>query len=165
MKRGGRLRAAVLAAAAWAALTALTATGCQSQWYLQQEHEQVVRTEVLVRTDPTGATVWFDKTRIDTSPVVIPVEYAYTTEQGERQTNVGAQMREDLGIVGTILLFPIWIPASFFHTRDEMKRHVYGSNRHVISARTDAAQAEQTIELAGETRVEVTIALPRTVIR
>lgn len=153
--------------ARWAALAAAgtAAAGCQSQWYLQQEHEQIVRTEVLVRTEPSGATVWFDKTRIDTSPVVIPVEYAYTTEQWERQTNMGAVYREQWGIVGTILLFPIWIPASFFHTREEMKRHVYAGNRHEIRATTQAAEASQTVELAGEARIEVTLTLPRAVVR
>lgn len=144
------------------ALVALAAAGCRSQWYMTVEHSEIVRTDVVVRTEPTGATVAFDGRVQDTAPLRIPVDYEHSTQQWERQTNAGAAIRENTGIIGTILLFPIWIPASFFHTREEAKRHVYGANRHVVAARLQGFDdAEQAIELGGEAQVEVVLKLTK----
>ena len=46
--------------------------------------------------------------------------------------------------------------------REEMKRHVYGANRHVVSARLKGYDdAEREITLEGEERVEVELKLAR----
>ncbi|MCE9636194.1 MAG: hypothetical protein K8T90_10870 [Planctomycetes bacterium] len=156
-----RSRAVTATGLAFALCAAATA-GCQSQWYMTVEHAEVVRTDVVVRTEPTGATVSFDGRVQDAAPLRIPVDYEHSTQQWERQTNAGARMRESTGVIGTILLFPIWLPASFFHSREEMKRHVYGLNRHVVSAQMQGYEAaEQQIELEGEAQVEVSLKLTR----
>lgn len=148
------------ARAALAAAACLVAGGCRSQWFHETSRSEVVRTDVVVRTQPPGAVVWIDDRRMDAAPVRIPVEYEHVTEQWSRQSNQGAAIRESTGVVGTILLFPIWLPASLIHGREEMKRHVYGANVHVLRAsHEDHGRAEKTIELAGEEEVVVDLVL------
>jgi hypothetical protein len=143
-----------------AAALALLLAGCQSQWIQQGEHSEVVRTELLVRTEPTGAMVSLNRTKMDVAPVRIPIEYEHVTEQWFRQSNYGEHLRDSTGVVGTILLFPIWLPASLFHGKQEMKRHVYASNLHTVKAQLDGYYpAEQQVELKGEEQVDVLLAL------
>lgn len=148
--------------AAIAPAAALLAAGCQSQWVQENEHSEIVRTDLLVRTEPTGALVFLNRRRMDAAPVRIPIEYEHVTQQWFRQSNYGAQLRESWGPVGTILGFPIWLPASFFHGTQEMKRHVYASNVHVVAAELEGYyRAEATVELHGEEQKDVTLTLTR----
>lgn len=149
------------AARAVLSLAVLAAAGCQTQWYQVDVEEERVITNVVVRTVPAGATVYLNDRRMERAPVRIPMSYLHETSLWERQSNVGAQIRESTGIVGTILLFPVWLPASFFHTREELMRHVYGSNVHRLRARfDDGSESEKELRLEGEAEVEVEIAAP-----
>lgn len=142
------------------ALAATAAGGCQSQWFYETAHSEVVRTDVVVRTSPTGALVFLNGTRMDTAPIRIPVAYEHVTEQWFRQSNYGARIRESTGVWGTILLFPIWLPASLIHGTQEMKRHVYNGGRLSIAARMDGREpADRTIDIQGEAEVEVLLEL------
>jgi hypothetical protein len=138
----------------------LAAASCQSQWYKVDFDIDKVVTNVVVRTEPSGAMVYLDSKRMDTAPVRIPIAYSHEVSLWERSTNAGASIRESTGTLGTILLFPIWLPASFFHYAEEMKRHEYGGNVHRITAHTDAGdEAEEKIVLQGEADVTVTLRL------
>lgn len=155
MIRAG-LRAAAVSAAA------LCAAACSSRWYLDGAHRQIVRTEVVVHTVPEGQVVWFNGLRQAEAPVRIPVEYEYRVEQYFRQTNYGAQMREDAEGASGALLYPLSLPASLVHGREEMKRHSYHGNRHVVSIRPDGVDPVETqIVLQGEEEYEITLTMPQ----
>ena len=140
----------------------LLLAGCQSQWFLVTQRNDLVTTDLLVRTEPTGAPVSFNGVEMERAPFRLPVEYDHEEKLYERQTNVGAQLREDWGTVGTIIGFPIWGPASAFHRTEERRVHVYGRNRHVISASLGGYdEAWQELVLEGEDEIEVSLELKR----
>jgi len=142
------------------ATLALAAPGCAGSWFRQGETRDIVLTHVVVDTDPPGATVAFNGIRMERAPVRIPVEYDHVTEHYARQSNYGLRMREATGTLGTILLFPVWLPASLFQVRELKRRHVYGGNRHTVTATADAHRdAAQEIILEGEEEVLVTLRL------
>lgn len=154
--RRGLLLAATLGAVAGSG-------GCAAAWMRQGESRDIVRTNVVVDTDPPGAMVTFNAVKMDRAPVRIPVEYDHVAQRWARQNNYGSKIREDTGTIGTILLFPIWLPASIVQFREEMVRHVYGGNRHVVGAWADGhADASQEITLEGEDEIRVTLRLEPT---
>ena len=106
---------------------AVALTGCQSQWYLQNESHNLITTDVVVRSEPSGAEIRWDSVRIGVAPVKMPVEYDHVEQLWTRQTNIGARLREDWGTFGTIIGFPIWLPASLFHEVEDRRMHVYES--------------------------------------
>lgn len=142
---------------------ALLAAGCSSQWYPGVQHSDVARTDVVIHTVPEGATIEFGGRRQSApSPIRVPVNYDHTVTMYERQSNHGASMREGMSPVVQVLTFPVWAIASFFHYREEMKRHEYGGNVHEIVARLAGyAEARQTVRLEGEAEVPVTLTLER----
>lgn len=150
-------------AAATTLLALAAAPGCSSKWFRQGESVYIVRTDVVVRTQPTAADVTFNGVRMAQAPVKIPVEYDHVAERYVRQSNYGVAIRESTGVVGTILLFPVWLPASIIQFREEMTRYVYGNNRHTVGAslpgRQDASQ-EITLEGQAEFPVELRLAEP-----
>ena len=142
-------------------LVAAALGACQSPWYRQQEHGEIVTTHVIIHTEPAGATVYFNGTRQAAAPVDIPVEYHHVEELWVRQNNHGARMREGWSKLVTFVTFPIWGVASFFHYEDQVRRHVYGGNRHTVSASLKGHQeAFEKIELEGEAEVRVDLTLP-----
>ena len=125
-----------LAAALPLLLVALS--GCTSQWYLQFETSDLVTTDVVVRTVPEGATISVDGATQAKSPVRIPIEYDHIEQLWSRQAN-------------KLLLF---------HYREDLRRHVYGHNKHVITAILRGHEdAEREIVLEGEDEVIVEIPL------
>ena len=153
-----RVRFTVVAAS----LVAAVATpGCAAPWYRQGDSKYIVLTYVVADTDPPGAMVTFDGVQMDRAPVRIPVEYDHVEEHWARQSNYGVKIREDTGTLGTILLFPIWIPASIVQFREDLVRHTYGGNRHTVAAWADGhLDASQEITLEGEEQVDVNLHLP-----
>ena len=146
----------------WAAtaVLAIAATGCQSQYYLQMESPNKLTTDVVIRTEPSGADIRWNDVAIGRSPLRMPVEYNHTEQLWTRQTNVGARLREEWGTLGTIIGFPIWLPASLFHETEDVRRHVYGNNVFEVTARMrDHADTYRTVTLEGEDEVEVRIRL------
>lgn len=143
-----RARRAALAAAC-AAAAALG--GCHSQWYQEGSRTEIVRTDVVVRTEPAGATVYFNGKRMDRAPVRIPVEYDHTIEQWVRQSNAS----------------PSWSPTAILtHAKEEMKRHVYEGNRHKVTASMDGYDdATSDLLLEGEAEVDVVLKLSRSAAR
>ena len=140
---------------------ALSAAGCAGSWYRQGESKDLVLTNVVVDTDPPGALVSFNGIRMDRAPVRIPVEYEHVAEHYARQSNYGLRIRESTGTLGTILLFPVWLPASLFQVRELKIRHVYGNNRHALGATAEAhSDAWREITLEGEDEVRVSLELP-----
>jgi hypothetical protein len=147
---------------ALAAAAALTLAGCQSQYYLQNESHNLLTTDVIVRTEPSGAEIRWNDVSIGKSPLKMPVEYDHVEELWTRQTNVGARLREDWGTFGTIIGFPIWIPASFFHETEDVRRHKYGNNEFEITARMRGHNDEyRTIKIEGEEELEVRMVLDK----
>jgi hypothetical protein len=134
------------------AAVALSAAGCQSQWVPGVRREDIARTDVVVTTTPAGATIFFnDKKMIAPSPIRIPVEYTHAETMWERQSNYGARMREDMSTVVTVLTFPVWGIASFFHFTEKRMRHEYGGNVHHITTYLPGYEdSEETITLQGE---------------
>jgi hypothetical protein len=131
-------RAGLLARLAAPACLALGAAGCQSQWYLGPQQHDLVTTNVLVRTEPPGAFVAFNGVEQAKAPVRIPVEYNHVEQMWTRQTN-------------TLLLF---------HHAEDRRRHVYGENRHTVSAHLPGHDdAEQVLVLEGEDEIEVLLRL------
>ena len=106
-------------------VVAASAVGCQSRWFSVSENRDAVTTNVHVTTTPAGALVSMDDIALDNAPFTLPVEYEHREETWRRQTNAGAVMRERTGLIGTVLLFPFWLPASLFHTSEDTIRHTY----------------------------------------
>ena len=152
----------------------LVAGGCSSQWYPGYAHPNIARTDVVIRTEPSGATIvmtrvgesgqpWTVESRKlqSVSPVRQPIEYDHVETLYERQQNYGADMREGMHPVLQVLTFPVWAVASFFHFRQEKRRHEYGNNKFVVMAYLpDREDAEETIVLEGEAEHPVLLKLP-----
>ena len=143
-----------------AAVLALSA--CQTQWFLERDYGELVTTEVVVKTDPPNAHVSFDGVRMAKSPVRIPVEYHHSDQLWSRQNNYGARMREDWSTTMQIIGFPVWGIASFFHFSEDMQRHVYSANQHVVSATLKGHhEASEELLLEGEAEVVVELKLEK----
>ncbi len=150
------LRRAAIAAAAFAAVATLS--GCRTPWYKQQEKADIVRTDVHVSAVPDGASIYFDGKLVGEAPLILPVEYDHVIELWARAGNPGADIRDSVGPVGTVLLFPVWLIASIPQRREEKRRNVYGGNVHEVRARWSHSgddDASQQITLNGEESVEV----------
>jgi hypothetical protein len=144
---------------------AALATGCSTQWYPGYSKRDVVRTDVVIRSEPRGATITFNGVRQPVpAPIRIPVEYDHTETRYERQSNYGQRMREDMGPVLSIVTFPVWMVASLFHYKEDLRRHEYGGNRHVIDAWLkgyDDAHEEILLEGEGEHPVDIKLTKSR----
>ena len=146
-----------------AALACVTlAAGCSSQWYAGNSKRDIARTDVIIHTQPEGATVVFDgHAQPEPSPIKIPVEYDHVETVWERQSNYGTRMLDGMNPIVAVLTFPVWAVASFFHYREDTRRHEYGGNSHVISAYIPGRdEAQETITLEGEAQVTVNLSLP-----
>ena len=136
----------------------LGAAGCRTPWYKQDQKSDIVRTDMTFRSEPAGAAISFDGKHLGTAPVLLPIEYDHTIELWARAGNPGADLREATGVVGTVLLLPIWLILSIPQRRDEMRRNVYGGNVHRVSATfDDATTVEETITLDGHETLELTL--------
>ncbi len=143
-----------------AAVIALALAGCQSQWYLQNESDNLLTTDVVIRTEPPGAEVRWNDVPLGTSPLRMPVEYDHVEQLWSRQTNIGARLREDWGTWGTIIGFPIWIPASLIHETEDRRVHIYGHNQFDVTGRLRGYEnAYRKVALEGEDEVEVRLVL------
>ena len=140
---------------------ALLAAGCSSQWFEVTSNNDIVRTDIVIRTEPAGATLTFDGVRqIKPTPIRLPVEYDHIETLYERQANYGSRMREGMSGFVEVLAFPVWGIASFFHYRNETRRHTYGGNIHTILAEmTGRDDAQATVTLEGEAEHPVTLKL------
>ena len=139
---------------------ALLLTGCKSQWIQNHEVHNLVTTDVVIHTEPTRARLKWENVSIGKAPVRLPVEYDHTEQLWSRQNNQGARMREDMGPILTILTFPVWAIASFFHTTEDRRVHVYGNNEFTVSASaTGHHTVEHAIKLEGEDEVNVSLRL------
>ena len=58
----------------------LALAGCQSQWYLQHDRPELATTDVIVRTDPSGAAVSLNGVPQNVAPVRIPIEYHHVEQ-------------------------------------------------------------------------------------
>ena len=145
----------------WVLTAALLAAGCTSQWYEGPKTEDTVTTNVVIHTVPEGATIVFDERELSArTPLRVPVRYDHAATTWERQTNVGQQMRDGMGPVLTVLTFPVWLVASFFHEKEEVLRHTYEGNVHSVTALMDGRdQADETLTLAGEAEKVLNITL------
>ena len=133
-----------------------TAPACQTQWFQVTANEDTVTTTVRVRSNPTGAKILRNETDIGPAPLDMPVRYPHKTSLWERQTNLGATLRDSWGTVGTIIGFPIWLPASLIHLKEEKYRHEYGSNRFVLSALLPGYdEGWREVDLNGEDEIDV----------
>jgi hypothetical protein len=133
---------------------------CQTQFFLQHDQSDLVTTNVLVESVPTGGWVSFDGVGQAAAPVRIPVQYTHTEQVWSRQTNHGASMRENWSTVGVVLGFPIWGIASFFHYTETVRRHVYSGNRHEVTATMKGrSERTRTLELQGEDEIRVELEL------
>ena len=149
-----------LGGTALAAAGALLLAGCQSQYYLQNESANLLTTDVVIHTEPSGADIRWNDVAIGKSPLKMPVEYDHVEQVWTRQQNVGARLREDWGTFGTIVGFPIWIPASFFHETQDIRKHVYGHNEFEVTPRMRGyADEYRKVKLEGEDAVEVRLIL------
>lgn len=146
------------------ASAAILAAGCSTQWYPGFSKADIARTDVIVRTEPPGATVLFNGVvQKETSPIRIPVDYNHVETVWERQTNAGIAMREGMSPVVKVLTFPVWAIASFFHYAEDTRRHEYGNNVHTVSAFCPGHdEVEQSVKLEGEAEHEVRLVLPVT---
>jgi hypothetical protein len=144
-------------------LAALAAAGCSSQWYPGYAHQDICRTDIVIRTVPEGATIRFDdKQQPSPAPIRIPIEYDHTETMWERQTNAGEDMRESMHPVFQVLTFPVWGIASFFHHKESLRRHEYGGNKHAVSALLPGFdEGYEEITLAGEAEFPLTMKLVR----
>ena len=141
---------------------ALLLTGCKSQWYQQHEVHNLVTTEVMLRSEPPGATIQWENVSIGKTPARLPVEYDHTEQLWTRQVNQGELMREDMGPVVKVLTFPIWGIASFFHTTQDRRRHVYGGNEFTVRMTLPGYQdAERQVQLQGEDEVDISMRLEK----
>ncbi len=136
------------------------AAACTSQWYPGIEHTERVRTDVVIRSDPSGAVITFNGKQQAPAPILIPVVYDHTETLYERQSNYGARMREDMSPVVEVLTFPIWLIPSFFHFTEQRRVHSYENNKHVVSAYLEGYdEAVQEITLEGQERFPVDVKL------
>jgi hypothetical protein len=140
------------APAALLAVAAMATAGCQSQWVAGARREDIARTDVVVRTTPPGAVIFFnDKKMSAPSPIRIPVEYTHAQTQYLRQNNYGSRMRENMSTVVEIVTFPVWAVASLFHFEEQKLRHEYGGNVHNITTYLPGYEdGETTVTLEGE---------------
>lgn len=138
----------------------LLTTGCQSQWYKQNERRELVTTELLIDTKPAGGEISFNGVPQGRAPLLIPVEYVHVEEIWSRQSNHGARLREDMSTVESIVTAPAWGAASAAHYTEDRVRHVYGGNEHVITAYLSGHdEGYREITLEGEDRIEVVLSL------
>ncbi len=146
------------------ASAAILAAGCSSQWYPGFAKADVAHTDVVVRTEPAGATVLFNGVEQSAkSPIRIPVKYNHVETVWVRQTNAGITMREGMSPLVQVLTFPVWLVASFFHSAEEIRRHEYGGNVHTVGAYSAGHdETQETIKLEGEAEHEVRLVLPKT---
>jgi len=142
---------------------AAMAAGCQSQWVGGMTRTDIARTDVIIKTTPPGALIFFnDKKQSAPAPIRIPVEYTHVVTVYDRQNNYGAHMREGMSTVVTVLTFPVWAVASLFHYDEQMLRHEYGGNTHTITTYLAGYDdTAQTITLEGEADHPVDITLVR----
>jgi hypothetical protein len=142
-------------------LLATLAAGCTSQWYPGVSHHDIARTDVVISSEPAGASLEFDGKKLEApAPVRLPVEYTHTETQYERQSNYGISMRKDMSTPVAILTFPIWAVASLFHYKEQLRRHDYGGNVHVITAFVHGYdEGREEIKLEGEAEKVVTFKL------
>jgi hypothetical protein len=141
---------------------ALLLTGCQSQWYMQHEVQNLITTEVVIHSDPEGGRIRWQNVPIGRTPVRLPVEYDHVEQLWTRQNNYGARMREDMGTVVTVLTFPVWMIASFFHTTEDRRRHLYGGNEFTVSiSKSGYAIEERDVKLEGEDEVNLSVHLKK----
>ncbi len=134
--------------------------GCQSAYVLDHEARELVQTEVVVRSAPEGAEIRFDGRSFGPAPLRMPIEYDHTEQLYLRQTNFGADMREGMSGLTTVLTFPVWAVASLFHHKEELRRHVYGRNEFAVTASLPGRPvAERRVKLEGEDVVEVELEL------
>ncbi len=146
------------AAALCGALLLLPA--CKSKFFAGQRQSDLITTDLLVSTSPSGAMVYMDGAELDTAPFKMPVEYHHVETIHSRQNNVGASIRKSTGVIGTILLFPIWIPLSLIHGTETVRRHEYGNNKHTVSALLPGHdEAWQDITLEGQETFDVSLVL------
>ena len=139
----------------------LISAGCKSAWFEDKSYTDLVVTDLIVRTSPAGAAVEIGGEERGKSPLKMPVQYPHTMTTYQRQTNVGQSLRDSWGTIGTIIGFPIWIPASLFHTTEERRLHEYGSNKFEVSAYLAGHDEKwQDVELQGEDTFEVDLTLP-----
>jgi len=155
----------VRAVAAVGAASLAALGGCSSQWFQVYAHPDIARTDLVVRTEPAGATVVLvaedGAKRQEVAPFRVPIEYDHVETMYERQNNYGSQMREGMSPVVQVLTFPVWGIASFIHFREEKRRHEYGHNKFAATAfASGRADAEETIVLEGEAEHPVTLKLP-----
>ncbi len=143
-------------------VAAAVAGGCTSQWFPGYAHPDIAKTDLVIHTEPTGATLLMDGTKLGKpAPVRLPIEYAHVDTLYERQSNYGVQMREDMGPVLTVLTFPVWLVASFFHFTEQKHRHTYGHNTFVVTAYAPGREdAEITVVLEGEAEKQIVLKLP-----
>jgi hypothetical protein len=155
-------------------VAAALACGCSSQWFEGYEHSDIAHTDVVIRTEPSGAQIYMTllespntHTTVEArlldglSPVRQPIEYDHVDTLWERQQNYGSNMREQMGTIAQILTFPVWAVASLFHYREEKHRHEYGSNTFLVTAHVKGREdAETTIVLEGEAEKRVLLKLP-----
>ena len=142
-------------------IAALVAAGCTTQWYEVNSYPDIARTDLVIRTEPSGALLIFDGRREEkSSPVRLPVEYDHVETLYERQYSDGTRMREGMNPILQVLTFPVWGIASFFHYREELHRHTYGNNVHtILAAKSGYEEAEETVTLEGEAEHPVTLQL------
>jgi hypothetical protein len=141
---------------------ALLLAGCKSQWYQQHEVHNLITTEVTLRSEPSGANITWQNQSIGRTPARMPVEYDHTEQLWSRQVNQGELMREDMGPVVKILTFPVWGIASFFHTTQDRRRHVYSGNMFdVVVTKPGYQSASRQVELQGEDEVDVSFRLEK----
>jgi hypothetical protein len=120
---------------------ALLATGCTSQWYPGFERRDIVRTDVEIRTEPPGATIYMNGTKLASpSPLRQPIEYDHVERLYERQNNV----------------------AMVYHYKEDLRRHEYAGNRYKFEARLPGYyDTAEEVVLEGEAQKVVTIKLPK----
>lgn len=144
-------------------LSAVSLASCTSQWYPGSAVRDIAKSDIVIRSEPPGATILFNgKRQPSPAPIRIPVEYSHSETLYERQTNSGVAMRESMGPVLSIVLFPVWMVASLFHYKEDVRRHEYGGNHHVIDAHLlgyDDLREEITLE--GQSEFPVTLTLTK----
>ena len=148
----------------YCAAALLLLCGCRSQWYPGVAHHDIVRTNVLIRTEPSGARIRFNgKEMPSPAPIRVPVDYDHYETMYERQTNAGADMREGESTLTQVVTAPVWLAASAVHHAEEVRRHEYAGNQHEITAWLPGyEEAVVTITLEGEAERQVTLKLERT---
>jgi len=143
-----------------AAVLVLGLAGCRSQWYLQNEAHDLLTTDVVIRSYPTGADIRWDGVSLGPAPLRMPVEYDHVEQLWARQGSVGRRWCEEWGTFGAIIGFPIWVPAMLFHETEDRRVHVYGHNEFEVSARLAGHnEAWRNVKLQGEDSVNVRIRL------